>query len=142
MRRDVTIILAEDDDGHAALIQKNLKRAGLLNPIIRFSDVPETLAFFFDEQGEIILPSDVSYIVLLDIRMPGGSGVDILARIKQHESLASIPVIMLTTTDDPREIANCHRLGCNSYITKPVDYLKFVETIRNFGLYLMVVEVP
>ena len=86
--------------------------------------------------------SETAYLLLLDIRMPKVDGVEVLQQVKQDEELRKIPVIMITTTDDPREVENCHRLGCSNYITKPIDYDKFVESIKQLGLFLMVVEVP
>jgi CheY-like chemotaxis protein len=80
--------------------------------------------------------------LLLDIRMPKVDGVEVLRRIKDDAAIRKIPVIMLTTTDDPREVARCHALGCNSYIVKPVDYDKFAETITNLGLFISLVEIP
>ena len=79
---------------------------------------------------------------MLDIRMPKVDGVEVLRQLKQDPELTKIPVTMITTTDDPREVEECHLLGCSNYITKPVDYNKFVEVIRQLGLFLLVVEVP
>jgi CheY-like chemotaxis protein len=74
--------------------------------------------------------------------MPKIDGVGVLRKIKQDHELRKIPVIMITTTDDPREVEHCHGLGCSNYITKPIDYNKFVDAIMQLGLFLMVVEVP
>jgi len=142
MKRDVNILIAEDDDGHAALIERNLKRAGLANPITRFRDGQELLDFLLGEGSEPHRNPDAAYLLLLDIRMPRLDGVEVLSRIKQDPELRKIPAIMITTTDDPREIEKCHEIGCSNYITKPIDYEAFVEAIRRLGLFLMVVEVP
>jgi CheY-like chemotaxis protein len=82
-----------------------------------------------------------SYLLLLDINMPRMDGVEVLRRLKADESLKEIPVMMLTTTDDPREVEACYRIGCNIYITKPVDFQKFSETLKSLGLFLQVVKV-
>jgi CheY-like chemotaxis protein len=74
--------------------------------------------------------------------MPKVDGVEVLRRLKADPELRKIPVIMLTTTDDPREVDRCHALGCNSYIVKPVDYEKFAEAIKNLGLFISLVKVP
>jgi CheY-like chemotaxis protein len=74
--------------------------------------------------------------------MPKLYGVQVLERIKGTPHLRNMPVIMLTTTDDPREVERCHELGCNSYITKPVVFSSFVETLRRLGLFLLVIQVP
>ncbi|MFA5864757.1 MAG: response regulator [Phycisphaerae bacterium] len=142
MKNEVTIIMAEDDEGHAALIRKNLMRAGITNPILHFKDGQETLDFLLGKGSGPHREVGSPYLLLLDIRMPKVDGVEVLRQVKQDPKLHNMPVIMITTTDDPREVVKCHELGCNSYITKPVDSAKFVEAIRNLGLFLMVVEVP
>jgi CheY-like chemotaxis protein len=144
LKKEVTILIAEDDDGHAELISDNLREAGVNNPIIRFRDGQEALDFLFTppngdtprrERGR-------AYMLLLDIRMPKVDGVEVLKRIKEDPELKNMPVIMLTTTDDPREIRNCYALGCSCYVTKPVDYQKFSEMLTRLGLFLLVVQVP
>lgn len=128
--------------GHASLIKKNLKRSGITNQIIHFKDGEEVLNFLF-KRGDLPHRVDgVSYLLLLDIRMPKIDGTEVLRQIKSDDELKKIPVTMLTTTDDPREIERCHELGCSNYITKPIDYDRFVETIRQLGLFLSVVKVP
>jgi CheY-like chemotaxis protein len=140
--REVIILIADDDPGHIRLIEKNLTRAGLHNPMQRFDDGQQILDFFFAKDPEAHCQPDTSYLLLLDIRMPKVDGVEVLRRIKDSPALRQIPVIMLTTTDDPREVARCHALGCNSYIVKPVDYDKFAEAIKNLGLFISLVEIP
>jgi CheY-like chemotaxis protein len=142
MTREVSILIADDDPGHVRLIEKNLSRAGLHNPMQRFDDGQQVLDFFFGKHPGPHCKPDTSYLLLLDIRMPKVDGVEVLRRIKDDAAIRKIPVIMLTTTDDPREVARCHALGCNSYIVKPVDYDKFAETITNLGLFISLVEIP
>jgi CheY-like chemotaxis protein len=142
MEKEVTILIAEDDDGHAALIRKNLQRAGIHNEILRFTDGQEALDFLFTEGEGPHRQHGAPYVLLLDIRMPKVDGVEVLRRIKADSELGKLPVIMLTTTDDPSEIEKCHDLGCNSYITKPIDYDNFVNAVRQLGLFLQIVEVP
>lgn len=142
MTQEVVIIIAEDDAGHARLIEKNLGRVGLHNPILRFENGQDVLDFLFRLGPGPHRKSDTAYLLLLDIRMPKVDGVEALRQIKEDASLRKLPVIMLTTTDDPREIERCHLLGCNSYIVKPVDYDKFAEAIKQLGLYVSLVQVP
>ena len=104
MKHEVVIIMAEDDEGHAALMERNLRRSGLTNEIIKFKDGEETLNFFLREGEGPHRVSGVRYILLLDIRMPKVDGVTVLRRLKQDPELIKIPVIILTTTDDPREV--------------------------------------
>lgn len=137
------IILVEDDDGHALLIEKNLRRAGVKNPFLRLSDGQAALDYFSPQpEGSIPAERFSNTIVLLDINMPKIDGVEVLRRLKAHRATASLPIIMLTTTDDPREIARCYELGCNVYVTKPVDYGSFVEAVRRLGFFLQIVKVP
>ena len=142
MKNAMTILIAEDDMGHAALIQKNLRRAGITNDIVHFKDGQEALDFLYGRSTEPCFIEGTPYLLLLDIRMPKVDGVEVLRRVKDDSKLRKMPVIMITTTDDPREVANCHNLGCSNYITKPIEYDNFVEAIRQLGLFLMVVEVP
>ena len=138
----VTILFAEDDDGHAMLVERNLKRAGLVNGLVRVLDGQEALDFVRCEGQYSSRVPNGPIIILLDINMPRVDGVETLRRIKGDPKLAHIPVIMLTTTDDPREVERCYRAGCNVYITKPVEYESFVEAIRRLGLFLQVVKQP
>lgn len=140
MNKEVTILLAEDDNGHAELVQRNLRRAGLKNNIMHFINGEEILQFLMSTKS--CIKDGHSYLLLLDIRMPKLDGVEVLTRIKEDADLKSIPVIMVTTTDDPREIERCHYIGCNNYITKPVEYEKFMDVIKKLGVFLEVIEVP
>lgn len=138
----VTILMAEDDDGHARLIQNALRDAGLINPVVRFSDGQEILDFLEGPKGIPAVQDGQAFLLLLDINMPRMDGVEVLGRIKADPVLKNLPVIMLTTTDDPREVQRCYELGCNWYVTKPVDFRQFMKTLNSLGLFLQVVEVP
>jgi CheY-like chemotaxis protein len=142
MDKEVKIILTEDDDGHATLIKKNLKRSGIKNDIIHFTNGQQTLDYLFKKGNGQKRESGLPHLLLLDIKMPGLNGFEVLKKIKSDDELKKTPVIMITTTDNPAEVEKCHQLGCSSYIAKPVDYGKFVGAIRQLGLFLMVVEVP
>lgn len=138
----VSILLAEDDDGHATLVQKNLERAGLVNGFVRLRDGQEALDYVRGEGPWAGREPRSNVLVLLDIKMPRLDGVEVLRRLKGDPRTALIPVIMLTTTDDPREVRRCYELGCSVYVTKPVDYQAFIEAIQRLGLFLQVVRVP
>lgn len=142
MKEEVVVLIVEDDDGHARLIEKNLRRASIKNEMLRFADGQQILDFLF-RRGEGRQREDFTpYLLLLDIRIPKIDGVEVLRQIKQDEELRKIPVIMLTTTDDPREVDACHRLGCSHYIVKPVEYDKFSAVLGQLGLFLKIVLVP
>ena len=138
----VTIILIEDDPGHARLIEKNVRRAGVNNAIVPFTDGTSALDFFFGVDAGGRRRAVMPLLVLLDLNLPDMSGTDILARIKADDLLRRAPVIILTTTDDKQEIQRCYDLGCNVYITKPVEYESFAVAIRQLGLFLAVMQVP
>ena len=136
------IMLAEDDEGHALLVSKNLKRAGIHNDIVHTRDGQEALDFINCAGKYVNRRPNGPLLLLLDINMPRLDGLEVLSQIKQVPRTSTIPVIMLTTTDDPREIQRCYELGCNIYITKPVAYESFVEAVRRLGLLLQIVKVP
>lgn len=142
MKKEVILIIAEDDEGHATLIKKNLKRSGIVNEIVHFKDGQDVLDYLFQKGNGSKRENGKPFLLLLDIRMPKVDGAEVLRQLKADKELRKLPVIMITTTDDPREVEKCHALGCNNYITKPVDYDKFVEAIRQLGLFLLVIQVP
>jgi CheY-like chemotaxis protein len=140
--QSVNIILVEDDDGHATLVERNLRRAGLANGFLRLKDGQEALDHFSGPDACPASPEAHPCVVLLDIKMPRVDGIEVLRQLKANPKTAPLPVIMLTTTDDPREIERCYQLGCNVYITKPVEYDAFIEAIRRLGFFLQVVKLP
>jgi CheY-like chemotaxis protein len=142
MNKEVKIVLTEDDKGHATLIKKNLKRAGIKNEIIHFTNGQDSLDYFFKKGDGLKRKSGTPHLLLLDIKMPGINGLEVLSQLEKDSELQKMPIIMITTTDNPIEIERCHKIGCNSYITKPVDYGKFVEAIKQLGIYLSVIQIP
>ncbi len=139
---EMTILVIEDDPGHARLIEKNLRRSNVTNEIIKFPDGQQALDYLFGE-GQYSEPAySLPILVMLDLNMPVVDGYQVLSRMKKDDQTKRIPVIILTTTDDPNEVAKCYDLGCNVYVTKPVDYDKFSEAIHKLGLFLSVVQFP
>lgn len=136
------ILIVDDDEGHALLVRENLEAAGLSNRFQHFTDGQAVLDFFFHRgTGPASVPGE-TYLVLLDIRMPKVDGIEVLRRLKSDPELHKLPVIVLTTTDDARDVEKCHQLGCNIYIQKPVDYEKFAEAMRRLGLFVSLLLVP
>lgn len=138
----ITIVYAEDDDGHAALIERNLRRAGLSNGFVRLRDGQEALDYFRGDASCLGNGNRSTCVLLLDIKMPRVDGIEVLRQLKSDAATASLPIIMLTTTDDPRDIQRCYALGCNVYVTKPVEYEPFVDAIKRLGFFLQVVKLP
>ena len=140
--KPVQIVMIEDDEGHARLIEKNIRRAGVNNEILPFGNGTDALAFLFGADGSGEDSAGRHLLILLDLNLPDMGGVDILERVKANPHTKLSPVIVLTTTDDSREIQRCYDLGANVYITKPVDYESFADAIRQLGLFLSVMQAP
>lgn len=141
-KKEVSILLVEDDPGHALLIEKNLRRANITNDIVTVNDGQRALDYLFCEGEYCDRRCDSPLLVLLDLNLPVVDGFEVLKRMKGDDRTRHIPVIILTTTDDKREASRCYDLGCNVYITKPVDYEQFSEAITTLGLFVLIVTVP
>ncbi|MDD4991423.1 MAG: response regulator [Paludibacter sp.] len=139
--KELVILIAEDDDGHAELIHEGLVDSGVRNRIARFPNGQEVWNFLSQTGGDVVRDPEKNYLLLLDINMPIMDGIEVLKRMKSDNDLKDIPVIMLTTTDDPREVEVCYKIGCNIYINKPVDFVKFTDTLKRLGLFLQVVKI-
>lgn len=142
MKKAPTILIVDDDEGHSILIRQNLELAGLGNRMEHFWNGQEVLDFLFLRDPRRQRESGEVYLVLLDIRMPKVDGVEVLRQIRGHPELKKMPVIMLTTTDDAREVERCHELGCSVYMQKPVDFDRFTEAIRRLGFFMMLLLAP
>jgi CheY-like chemotaxis protein len=135
-----TILIVDDDEGHVELVRRNLRRIPMSNPIVTLQDGARALNYIF-RRGEFADRASLDLLILLDINMPGSvNGVEVLRQLKADPETRKTPVIMLSTTDDPREIALCYELGCSVYITKPVDSARFIEAIKRLGLFLQVIR--
>lgn len=141
-RSRITILLAEDDDGHAVLVERHLRRAGVTMPIVRARDGQDALDYVHGQGAHAGREPGAPLLVLLDIRMPGLDGIEVLRRLKASPMTASIPVVMLTTTDSPHEVERCYALGCNIYVTKPVVYEALSDALHRIGLFLGIIAVP
>lgn len=142
MSEHVRIVMIEDDEGHARLIEKNIRRAGVRNDIVGFENGTRAVEFLFGPDGSGKVNRGNALLIMLDLNLPDMSGVDILKRVKENEHLKRTPVVVLTTTDDEVEIKRCYDLGANVYITKPVNYESFANAIRQLGLFFSVIQVP
>lgn len=138
----VSIVMIEDDEGHARLIEKNIRRAGISNEIIPFAQGAEALAFINAKSQTGKVGDDRRILILLDLNLPDMSGLDILAKVKSNERTKRIPIIVLTTTDDKLEIQKCYELGCSAYVKKPLEYEAFANSVRQLGLFFSIIELP
>jgi DNA-binding response OmpR family regulator len=134
--------MIEDDEGHARLIERNIRRAGVNNEIVPFRDGTSALHYLLGSDGTGEVSRNRALLVLLDLNLPDMTGIDILAKIKSNQHTKLSPVVVLTTTDDQREVQRCYDLGANVYITKPVNYESFANAIRQLGLFFSVMQVP
>ncbi|MEA2862775.1 MAG: hypothetical protein QOC84_731 [Bradyrhizobium sp.] len=142
MSTPVKIVMIEDDEGHARLIERNIRRSGVNNEIVPFSNGTAALAYLFGADGSGLDRKNEALLILLDLNLPDMTGIEILRRVKENKYLKAVPVVVLTTTDDSQEIKRCYELGCNVYITKPVNYESFANAIRQLGLFFSVIQVP
>ena len=138
----ITIMIVEDDAGHARLIERSLQRAHISNDIVILRDGQEALDYLFPEFALTEAPPDLPLLILLDLSLPVVDGYRVLERVKHDERTQHIPVIILTTMDVPAEVERCYALGCNLYITKPVEDTEFTEAIRQLGLFVSMVQIP
>lgn len=134
MDRRLVILLAEDDDGHAYLIEEGLRETGLSNPLVRVGDGQAALDY--------VRAATAPVLVLLDVDLPRVDGAEVLRQLRTDPKTRAVPVVVLTVTDDPREVTRFYDLGCSCYVTKPVERAPFVDAIRRLGLFLAVASVP
>lgn len=141
-KQAATILLVEDDLGHSRLIEKNLRRLNIGENIIMMHDGQQALHFLFHQAEYAGIQAPAPLIVLLDLNLLGADGYQVLQTIKSSPLTHHIPVVVLTTTDDPHEVRRCYDLGCNAYITKPIDYEQFSAVIGKLGQFLSIITVP
>lgn len=137
----VEVLLVEDNITDAELTIRELKKNNLANNLYHAKDGEEALAVIFSTgkfsvNEKILKPK----VVLLDIQMPKLNGMEVLKKIKTDDRTKSIPVVMLTSSKEDPDIKRCYELGVNSYIVKPVNFEKFAESIKNLGLYWLLLN--
>jgi len=137
-QNDIKILLVEDEEAHAELVKLNLARSGLTNEIIHFDNGLKVVDYLLGQNA----PPPERYLILLDVNMPGLDGRQVLQRIRSDNRTRRMPVIMLTTTEDEREIERCYALGCNLYLTKPMDYDIFCSTVHELGKFIQNAKFP
>jgi two-component system, response regulator len=139
----VEILLVEDNPNDAELTMRALKKNNLANNIVQVSDGEEALDFIFargaySDRQMINGPK----VILLDLKLPKVDGLEVLKAIKSDQRTRVIPVVVLTSSQEEKDIVESYRLGVNSYITKPVDFDKFVDAVKTLGLYWLLLNQP
>jgi CheY-like chemotaxis protein len=126
----VTILLVEDDAGHAKLIEKNLRWAHMTDDLVLLKDGQAAVDYLFKTNEYAGAQHPLPHVILLDLNLPELDGYRVLERVKTDERTTHIPVMILSTSDDPHDIERCTARGCQSYFTKPVDYTQLFEAIQ------------
>jgi two-component system, response regulator len=141
--KEVEILLVEDNPTDAELCIRALKKSNLANSLVWVKDGAEALDFLFATGGytdrDILSPPKV---VMLDLRLPKVDGLEVLRKVKQDERTRSIPVVVLTSSKEDRDVVDSYKLGVNSYISKPVEFDAFAKTVSELGLYWLLVNCP
>lgn len=138
-KQDIKIIMVEDDDGHARLIEKNLRRSGITNELIHFSNGRTVLDYLRSKTIDTNYHKKV--LLLLDLNLPEIDGFEVLQNLQSYDDTKKIPVIIMTTTNNPKEVDRCYELGCSMYINKPVDYQNFSEALVKLSAALEAIEI-
>ena len=134
-----TVVMIEDDEGHARLIKKNLKRTFVGNRVVHLHDGEEAMGYFFTDQKA---PKNDKILVLLDLNLPKVDGYEVLKRMKSEDATRMIPIIVMTTTDNPKEVDRCYEMGCNMYITKPIETDNFSDMMHKLELTMAMLKLP
>ena len=140
--KEGTILLVEDNEDDIVLTQRALKKANILNQVVVVRDGKEALDYLRCE-GDYANSTDreLPVVILLDLKMPRMGGLDCLKEIREDRKLKVLPVVVLTSSSEDRDICESYQLGANSYIQKPVDFDQFVKAIQTLGLYWLVLNV-
>jgi CheY-like chemotaxis protein len=138
----LSVLIADDDEGHATLVRRNMKRAGLSAELVHLRDGQEVIDYLYRRGLWSARHSHARLALVLDLNMPRLGGIAVLQRLKSDASLTRIPVFVLTTTDNPLEIDQCYTLGASVCLVKPVAFGAFAEMIQRFAAFLMMAAVP
>ena len=139
---EVEILLVEDNPNDAELTIRALKKNRLTNKIVHVTDGEEALDYIFFRKKFAARSSLNPKFILLDLKLPKKNGLEVLKEIKASEKTKSIPIVMLTSSKEDKDIIESYQLGVNSYIVKPVDFDQFVEAVSNLGLYWLLLNQP
>jgi two-component system response regulator len=135
------VLLVEDGDADAELTIRVLNKQQIVRSIHRVRDGAEALDYLYcpSADGRPVCRNKPQ-IILLDLKTPRVDGMEVLRRVKEHPQLRSTPVVVLTSSNEPRDLVECYRLGVNSYVVKPVDFAEFAEVVRQVGTYWLTIN--
>ncbi len=137
------ILLVEDNPGDVELTRRALQKSNISNGLIVVEDGVEALKYFFGENGKNGCPPDeLPVVVLLDLKLPRVDGLEVLRRLRSSDKTRLIPVVVLTSSNEERDIVTSYDLGANSFVRKPVRFSEFAEAIRQLGLYWLILNQP
>ncbi len=143
MSTDRTILLVEDNADDEELTVRGLRRAGIANPIAVARNGAEALDWLHGTGPHAGLGAPpLPAVVLLDLRLPKVDGLEVLRRLRAEERFHALPVVILTSSREERDIVEGYRLGANSYVRKPVVFAEFADAVRQLGLYWLVINEP
>jgi two-component system response regulator len=133
------ILLVEDNPDDVALTMRALKSHNITNDVIVAQDGVQALDFLFGTQGDAG-PEELPAVVLLDLKLPKVNGMEVLQRIRSDERTRMLPVVILTSSDEERDVVHGYSLGANSYVRKPVDFVEFTRAAQQLGLYWLLMN--
>jgi len=136
----VEILLVEDSEADAEMTMRALKKHHLANRLVWVKDGAEALDFMFRTGAYAGRPDGNPRLVLLDIKMPRLDGIEVLRRLRADDTTRLVPVVMLTSSAEERDVVESYKLGINSYLVKPVDFKEFVDVVSHAGLYWAVMN--
>ena len=143
MSKPVPIIVIEDGEGHARLIERNIRRSGVNTDIIPFTNGTDAVNYLFGKDGTGDQQNGAALLILLDLNLPKKDGREVLAEIKADDNLKQIPVVILTTSQDEQDVLKSYNLYANCYITKPVDLEQFITVVKSIeDFWLGIVVLP
>jgi len=141
LNHDLEILLVEDNPNDAELALRALKKNNLANKVVRVCDGEEALDYIFARKAYVSRNKlNIPRLILLDLKLPKIDGLEVLKVIKADKVTSLIPVVVLTSSREENDMVESYRLGVNSYIVKPVDFDKFIEAVRNIGLYWLLLN--
>ncbi|MBA4384002.1 MAG: two-component system response regulator [Anaerolinea sp.] len=131
------ILLIEDNDQDAELTLRAMREYNMGNKVVRLADGKAAMDYFFSANSK---KNEFPRLILLDLQLPGINGLEVLKSLKSHESTRSIPVVILTSSTEEKDIKTCYQLGVNSYISKPVEFDSFLSTMKTLGMYWLLMN--